>query len=93
MNKLYKFIIVLLLVVVCFLFFLFYIFSDTLKNIEYTVDIGINKIYETDLKNDIILNEDSINILKNIDDITNYFYVSNLLRILKNNGTNDIILK
>ena len=86
----YKIIIVVLLIA---FIYVSYITINYAREVQYKIDIGINSIYESDLKNDIILNDDSINILKNIDDITNYFYVSNLLRILKSNGTNDIILK
>ena len=60
----YRIIIVVLLIV-----FLFtgIIFNKTISDIRYKIDVGINIIYEQDLANDIILNTDTINILKNID--------------------------
>jgi len=64
MIKAYKIIIVILLIA---FIYLSYITINFAKDIREKIDVGINTIYEKDLKNDIILNTETINILKNID--------------------------
>ncbi len=74
--------------------------KDFLTQLEYTIDTQINTIYEKDLKNEIILNEDTINILNNIDDrrmridweIFNlHIRIQQILNELKLNGSNELI--